>query len=508
MQALLALVTLLATSDCASASQPLSLNFVKVVTVTTDAEGGSARPEVIATQDRVFVVYLGNIGGGGNRTFALKVYDGNLNGVIASETLVSTTTEYGGPTDIRIAPEGQYAYAFYETNKPTPPSAATTYLWGAKYALNDTFDRVAYTTVPITTSKPLAELPEGGEMIDDPAPLVGPNSVFVVTRLKHSLSMAGSTVYRVREFSKDNLTQLSQFDLDLSGAADGRGRVTSLLFANNRIHMALATTVSDQGLNEANDDGAKSDIVLVRMMENWTFDPQADVWTLSAEPNDVENYVSGLETDGVNLYVAYKQSAGSPPSGEHRAWIRAFDADFNPVYQQQVKSTAWGPGGGEIRPSLEVAGGAVFSGQSSGQSLGSGNAEVYVYELDSDGDGTGNGADSDDDNDGYTDTVEAQVGTGSLDPCGTNGWPADLTDAGGFSANKVNISDLASFVGVPRYLNTNVGTTPGDARWDVVPGSTFGNHINIVDMQSVAFSTAPMLGGVRAFNGPPCPWPP
>ena len=320
--------------------------------------------------------------------------------------------------------------------------------------------------------------------------------------------MAGSTVYRVREFSKDTLTMLSQFDLDLSGAADGRGRVTSLLFANNRIYMALATTVSDQGLNEAVDDGAKSDIVLVRMTENWTFDPQADVWTLSAEPNDVENYVSGLDTDGINFYVAYKQSAGSPPSGEHRAWIRVFDGDVNPVYQQQVRSTTWGPGGGEMRPSLRVAGSAVLSGQSAGPSLGSGNAEVYVYELDSDGDGTGNGADSDDDNDGYTDTVEAQVGTGSLDPCGTDGWPADLTDGGGFSANKVNISDLASFVGVPRYLNTNVGTNPGDARWDVVPGSTFGNHINIVDMQSVAFGAAPMLGGVRMFNGPSCPWPP
>ncbi len=115
------------------------------------------------------------------------------------------------------------------------------------------------------------------------------------------------------------------------------------------------------------------------------------------------------------------------------------------------------------------------------------------------------------DSDGYAGSAEASVfasSTGDQDPCGTNGWPADLTDAGGFSANRVNISDLASFVGVPRYLNTNVGTNPGDARWDVVPGSTFGAHINIIDLQSIAFGTAPMLGGTRMFNGPSCPWAP
>ena len=302
---------------------------------------------MVATQDRVFVVYLGNIGAGGNRTFDVKVFDANLDGVIASKAIVGRTSEYGSPTDIRIASDDQYLYAFYETAKATSPTSATTYLWGAKYALSDSFDRVAYTPAPITSSKPLSELPEGGEMVDDPAPLLGPNSVFVVTRIKHSLSMAGQTVYRVREFSKDNLTKLSKFDLDLSSAADGRARVASLLFWSGHIYMALATTVSDQGISE-NADSAKSDVILVRMTENWTFDPQQDVLTLSAQPDDVENYVSGFDTDGVNFHITYKQSVGIPPSGEHRAWVDVFDRDFTPVYQEMVTNTFWGPGGGEI----------------------------------------------------------------------------------------------------------------------------------------------------------------
>ncbi len=126
------------------------------------------------------------------------------------------------------------------------------------------------------------------------------------------------------------------------------------------------------------------------------------------------------------------------------------------------------------------------------------------------------------DGDGYAGTAEDHVygyvpqTTGDQKTCGEYDasfpnaavkpslrWPADLI-GGTFSANRVNIQDIAAFVGVPRYLNTNVGTNAGDVRLDVVPGSTFGNHINIVDLQSVAFATAPMLGGVRMFNGPPC----
>jgi hypothetical protein len=45
--------------------EPVSLSLVKTVTLTTDAEGGSARPEVIATDNRVFTVYLGHITGAG-----------------------------------------------------------------------------------------------------------------------------------------------------------------------------------------------------------------------------------------------------------------------------------------------------------------------------------------------------------------------------------------------------------------------------------------------------------
>jgi hypothetical protein len=369
----------LSTPSAAQAGPSLSLT--KKVVVTTDAEGGSARPEIAVTADRVFVVYLGHIRQGNSRTFDVKIFDRNLDTLVASKTLVTTTTDYGGPTDIRIASDSQYLYAFYETHKTTSQTTAINYLWGAKYRLDDNFDRVAYTPTPTTSSKPMAELQDGGELLDDPAPLIGPSSVFVVTRLKYSLAKAGKTAYRVREFNKADLTPLSAFDLDLSDVADGRARVTSLLFWDGGILIALATTVSDQGIQEGTDDGAQSDVVLVSLKPDWTYDPQKDVRSLTAEPGDRENYITGLKTDGNYFYLTYKQSVGTPPSGEHRAIIKVFDQAFNLLQKEQVKSTVWGAGGGEIRPSLEVRGNNIFSGQSSGQGIGTGNAEVCVYET-------------------------------------------------------------------------------------------------------------------------------
>jgi hypothetical protein len=356
-----------------------SLVSIETVTLTADGEGGSARPEIVATSNRVFVAYLGNIGTGSGRRFDAKIYDASFDTLITTTTLVETTTEYGGPTDIRVASDGDYLYAFYETNKPTSPTTAETYLWARKYLLNDGLDLVASTATPIASSNSMGELGDGGELLDDPAPLVGPDSVFVITRLKYSLATTGSTIYRVRELTKD-LVQLREFDLDLSSAADGRGRVTSLLFSNDRIYIALASTVSDEVIIEDTDDGALCDLVLVAMRPDWTFEPQ-DVHTISAEPDDRENYVAGLKSDGTFLYVTYKQAVGSPPDGEQRAVIKMFDGDLAEVHEEVVRTALWGPGGGEMRPSLEVFGDRIFSGQSAGESLGAGNALIHVYRV-------------------------------------------------------------------------------------------------------------------------------
>ena len=129
------------------------------------------------------------------------------------------------------------------------------------------------------------------------------------------------------------------------------------------------------------------------------------------------------------------------------------------------------------------------------------------------------------DGDGYTGAKEnglyAPNVLGDQDPCGTNsfpatsppspiGWPSDLRGEDSFSANKVNIVDLGTFVVPIRRINTNIGATLGGARWDLFPGAGIFDHdINIQDMGAVITAKTgfpPMLLGGRAFNAN-CPWP-
>jgi hypothetical protein len=113
---------------------------------------------------------------------------------------------------------------------------------------------------------------------------------------------------------------------------------------------------------------------------------------------------------------------------------------------------------------------------------------------------------NDPDGDGWTTDAETQIGTNPLDSCGNDGWPADLLP-GGFAPNTLNIQDLGSFVAPVRRLNTSQGDPGFDKRWDLVPGSTFGETINIVDMATLfsgATAYPAMFDGQRAF-GRTCP---
>ena len=93
-------------------------------------------------------------------------------------------------------------------------------------------------------------------------------------------------------------------------------------------------------------------------------------------------------------------------------------------------------------------------------------------------------------------------------------WPSDFDNATSplNSFNKITILDMTSFLVPINYFRTDVGTNPGDVRWDLVPGpGVFSDDINIVDFAALiagASGAPPMLGSVRAANGPECPWVP
>ncbi len=120
---------------------------------------------------------------------------------------------------------------------------------------------------------------------------------------------------------------------------------------------------------------------------------------------------------------------------------------------------------------------------------------------------------ADPDGDGFSNAVESAIGSNSSLSCGnpdttkpgspSRNWPADV--AGGTSANKVDLSDLSSFLAPVRRLGTSPGDADYDARWDLVPGKgIFATTINVSDMTALLTVTPPMFGGQRAFGGPSC----
>ena len=132
------------------------------------------------------------------------------------------------------------------------------------------------------------------------------------------------------------------------------------------------------------------------------------------------------------------------------------------------------------------------------------------YDSVLDGDGCYDVSGDDFDGDGYSDDDEAlTIGTVADQACGCDGWPSDLV-SWDWSANRLDIVDLGSFIVPIRRINTSFGDPGFNQRWDLAPGSNSGPTINIEDMAKTitgASGYPPMFGGQRAF-GRTCPWAP
>jgi len=151
-------------------------------------------------------------------------------------------------------------------------------------------------------------------------------------------------------------------------------------------------------------------------------------------------------------------------------------------------------------------GGTIYRIQAGGYLGDSGNL-VFNLSVDT----------SDTDGDGFTDeSEELYIDTSPTDPCGNDGWPAELVG----NDNRLNIADFTSFI-FPTRLDGSFHKfghpvpDPLDAtisRWNLDPNGS----INIADLNSLnpaidaPTARPPMFGGQPAFfaNGGLCPSPP
>jgi len=338
-------------------SSPLTISELSLLKRVEIAN--AARPEIIATEDRVFIVYLEPSKNG--NAFKIKIYDGDLTGEITSKTLVTNSASYGQPTDIRVVSDGAYLYAFYET-----ADRERSYLWGAKYTLDDTFERVAYQG-PIATSKMFLLDEPGDEKLDDPAPMLEGDNVYVMTRYKTSLTKEGETRFKLRRFDK-NLNLQSEFELDLSAYADGEGRQSSIVYEKGYYYIALPTTTGGGNIVEAVEWTAPSDIIIVKLDRNWNVKESK---IIAQEEGYTEGYVTGLKSDGEYFYVTYNQVILGK---EFSSVIKIYDKNWNVVLTKEYLTASDVKTG--LRPSIEVTASRVYAGNSE---YGTESADIYIF---------------------------------------------------------------------------------------------------------------------------------
>ena len=320
------------------------------------------RPEIAATDDRIFIVYHALP----EDTYSVKIFNRDLSEEIATRVLVESSAEYGTPTDIRIAQDGDEVYAFYETVDGRTNDA---YLRGSKFELSDEFTETASTGL-ISSGSTVKAQKNGDEKLDDPIPLVGEDSVFAITRYKDTMAAAGRSVYKVYEFDKEDLALIRTFDLDLSTVVDGGSRQASVLYHGGDYYFALPTTVGEQVNSFAN--STPSDIVLVRLDSDWNI---RESKTISGEPGDTEFYISNLQYDNGYFYMCYRRTAE-----RFSSMLKIYDQDFSLVLTEELNGGDSAPGAW-ARTSILATGGQLIAGLGLGKEDRGNNSVITIFDV-------------------------------------------------------------------------------------------------------------------------------
>ncbi len=242
-------------------------------------------------------------------------------------------------------------------------------------------------------------------------------------------------------------------------------------------------------------------------------DPSAGVWTLEI----TDNFLA--DTGTLNSWSLELCHAVTP-----------LDSDGDSAYDVAETNC----GGDLLNPALrpERVDGAFAGADDDGDTAIDEALPPGSESFDCDGDGyvgeaeagtplCGNGVNDDSGDDAVIDdgcpSGPAQVGsfsegqfnieTSDQDPCGAD-WPTNVFILVP-SENDIDIQDIIDFFAPDMRVNTNPGDPNFSSRRDLIPGSGgLGNWLNVQDLLAVIVDAPPMLGGVTAINGPPCPWPP
>ena len=306
-----------------------------IMPLTTQEEGGGARPEIIFLDNNWFLVYRDSLIIASS--FRFKDFGQELAEGIRSKTLISSSVN-GGVTDIRLAKNGSDVYAAYEM-----ASTSTRKLFIAKY------DKQFKLAASAQVAEAVANQPQQ-EALDDPVVVVGNNLLYVMTRLNGG--------YRIREFKLDLTSTGKVIDIDMSSDAG----VASAVYVNGNFYVVTSLYVSGRALCPAADSTTNNDLYVFVYDKNWRFTGTSK--TVTSEAN-IEYYPTSLKYANERFYITYLENGpdtylpdceteGSVGTGA--AAMVILDKDLNPLINQKISDQ------GQLtnHPTLEVIDDKVY----------------------------------------------------------------------------------------------------------------------------------------------------
>ncbi|MFQ6083706.1 MAG: hypothetical protein ACE5WD_10135 [Candidatus Aminicenantia bacterium] len=360
-------------------SDSFNLQHIRTIKLTDKAEGGGARPEIVFANGRFYIIFLGGIIHGFERSFKVKICDLYFN-ELATKILVTSSPIYGGPTDIRISKDEDNLYVFYEMASKEKGA----HLFGAKYKLDREFTKLAAAEYPIAEGPYWFDTKIGDETLDDPTSIVIDGQVYVMTKLRTGIIPQSDTYYRLREISPDLSQVLSTRDLDLSNAINGGASVNSLFYDQNFIYSVLPTVIRPFCGPGGGPEVADLNLALIRFDKNWNFNAYYDVLTLTSN-SEVEHMPTGVRLVNDYLYVVHHETPREwdctgleeGPGKGNIIKLKVYDNNYNLVEDIQVTDEGYRG----KHPTIEIIGHRVYVAYGSNELGGDrGNVVVKVYE--------------------------------------------------------------------------------------------------------------------------------
>lgn len=305
-----------------------SLKFVRTFQLTTDAEGGGARPEILSLQDKFYIAYrvLDLVDRSGR--YDAQIYDALFENGTRVEGIV-VEDEYGAPTDVQLATDGSDIFAAYEKVR-----ADTHFLFSEK--LDSALERVAG---PKLITSHIAPFTWGDEKLDDPSPFIADDTLCLVTYFHHRY--AGENHFRVRHFDVTSLDSLGPpVDVSVNPFNPMVNNVSSQIYKGTLTYFVFAGENKHDASQAPHDSSA---IVVAPILSDYSSIGASYTVVDGSQDTTMNVRPSGFIFDEGRFYISHqtvKQLIPYRSGGD--VFLRVFDSEFNPIQNVTVLDTAVG----------------------------------------------------------------------------------------------------------------------------------------------------------------------